>query len=89
MCIRDRSLANEINLSFEYLKEELGEQVETIYICGGSLHLYGIEKFLREILQVRIETWKSDEKFYFASDNFRKEWEECFFELVVALGSAL
>ena len=83
------SLVNEVNLSLEYLKEELGREVETIYICGGSLHLYGIEEFLREILQVRIETWGSDEKFCFASDNFRKEWEECFFELVVALGSAL
>lgn len=83
------NLINEINLSFEYLKQELGEQARAIYISGGSLRLYGIEELLSQGLQVKLKTWKSNGNLCLSRRNSRKDLEECFPELVVAMGAAL
>ena len=83
------NLINEISLSFEYLKQELQEAIKTIYISGGTLHLHGIKESLHQGLGINIETWKLNNHLAFKAKTPKNNLEECFPELVVALGLAL
>jgi type IV pilus assembly protein PilM len=51
------NLMNELNLSLDYLKRELEEQVEYIYISGGSAHLFQLEEFLSKNLNIPVKKW--------------------------------
>jgi len=83
------NLTNEIRFSFEYLKRDLEEQIKTIYISGGSSHLYKIKEFLSQDLGINVEIWRLNGSLRQNLINPGNDLERYFPELVVALGLVL
>jgi Tfp pilus assembly PilM family ATPase len=83
------NFVNELNLSFEYLKRELSEQIKSIYISGGSAHLFQLEKFLGQNLNIPIRQWNPAQAFKLNSGLSQQVLERYSPDLAVAIGLAL
>jgi len=83
------NLVNELNISFEYLKRELAEPIECIYISGGSSNLFELDKFLSENLNITIKKWNPASAFKLKPGLSQEAFEKDAPDLVVAIGLAL
>lgn len=83
------NLVNELNLSFEYLKRELEERIQYIYISGGSVHLFELDKFLSENLNIPIRKWNPASAFKLRAGISPEALEKHASHLAVAIGLAL
>lgn len=83
------NLVNELSLSFEYLKRELSEEIQCIYICGGSAELFGLDKFLSENLNIPVKKWNPALALKLKSGLGQEDLEKQAPDLAVAIGLAL
>ena len=83
------NLINELNISFEYLKRELEERVESIYISGGSSRLFQLEELLSQNLKVQVKRWNPAEVFKLSPGLSQDAFVRCAPDLAVAVGLAL
>lgn len=83
------NLVNELNLSFEYLKRELEEQAKVMYISGGSAHLFQIDEFLAQNLNIPTQKWNPAHAFNLNSGIPQERLERYSLDLAVAIGLAL
>lgn len=83
------NLCNELIISFEYIKKEIGDNVETIYVSGGSIYLYDMVKFLNSRLGIRVKQWDFNRAFELETKLPPQKLETIFPSLAVAIGLAL
>ncbi|MBU4305872.1 MAG: type IV pilus assembly protein PilM [Candidatus Omnitrophica bacterium] len=83
------NLCNELNISFEYIKKEIGKEISVVYLSGGSLRLYDAEKFLEHSLGLKVKRFNFSNVFNFNGNISPQELELVLPELVVAAGLAL
>jgi type IV pilus assembly protein PilM len=83
------NLVNELNLSFEYLKRELEEQIKFVYLSGGSVHLFQLDEFLSQNLNIPIRKWNPTQAFKLSPGLSQKVLEKHAPDLAVAIGLAL
>ena len=83
------NLVNELNLSFEYLKRELEEETGIMYISGGSAHLFQLEEFLSQNLNIPTQKWDPAIAFKLNSGIPQDKLARYSSDLAVAIGLAL
>ena len=82
------NLNNELKLSFDYLKRDLEEEIKTMYISGGTSHLYGLKDLLSQDLGINVEMWKLNKNFR-QRGNPEEKLDTYFAELAVPIGLVL
>jgi len=81
------NISNELALSFEYLKREIGVEVKNVYLSGGGAHLYQIKEFLTKNLNMKIDFWSFPKQFSkFSSPSEIQNLKDHFLDLVISLG---
>jgi len=83
------NLVNELKLSFEYLKRELEEEVEYIYISGGSARLFKLEELLSKNLDIPVRKWNPALAFRLPPNLSPEVLAKYTPDLAVAIGLAL
>lgn len=61
-------LGNEVHLSFDYYENQYDQQVEEIYVSGGSAQLPGLEQAFERIFNKKVNFWDPTENIEVRSD---------------------
>ena len=82
-----KDIINELKVSFEYVKREIGRDVKELYICGGTSLVYRLEESLTEGLGIKVDGWHLNSNLEIVSPY--QNIDEYFPKLIVSLGLAL
>ncbi|MCG2712610.1 MAG: type IV pilus assembly protein PilM [Candidatus Omnitrophica bacterium] len=83
------NLCNELKISFQYIKKEMGKEISAVYFSGGSLRLYNLEKMLESNLGLKVKRFTFNRRFNLDSNISQQEFEDNLPDLVIAAGLAL
>jgi len=83
------TLCSELHLSFNYCESQLGEEVNKIFLTGGTAKFKGIDKVLNSILGVDVEIWDPTRILEIDPSLSREQLQDVGPLLTVAVGLAL
>lgn len=83
------NLASQIRLSFDYFENLYGKQIDLVYISGGTAKLTGIDKFLNQVLGIKVITWDTLKGCQISDATLLSKANAVSTHLGVAVGAAL